>query len=161
MGLRSELSSVFGLEKVDRWNPIQASDFWTFPTMKRELQGKKRSTVCSTFSRSGWSLARNSSFAKGVLRKKIPSPHLHKVPTQSNMASPRTSQTVLVHFVVRYLHTPIPFGNRSQIPPDSSPIYVRPVQICSRIWPQNALETLGQYVHSSTWMRKFRHTPYS
>jgi hypothetical protein len=38
------------LEKVDRWNPIRTSaiqsrscpiDFWTFPTMKRELQGEK------------------------------------------------------------------------------------------------------------------------
>jgi hypothetical protein len=41
---------VFGLEKVDWWNPIRASpysadlaqcDFWDFPTMKRELWGKK------------------------------------------------------------------------------------------------------------------------
>jgi hypothetical protein len=37
-------------------------DFWAFPTLKRELQGKKfrsdqkvRQTVCSTFSRTGWS----------------------------------------------------------------------------------------------------------
>jgi hypothetical protein len=49
---RSELNSVFGLEKVDRWNPIRTSaiipdlalcDFWAFPTMKRELRGKFRS----------------------------------------------------------------------------------------------------------------------
>jgi hypothetical protein len=49
-GARSELNSVFGLEKVDRWNPIRTSgiqsrsrpwDFWAFTTMKMELRGKK------------------------------------------------------------------------------------------------------------------------
>jgi hypothetical protein len=39
-------------------------NFWAFPTMKRELQGKKRSTVFSTFSRIGWSVVRSSSLAK-------------------------------------------------------------------------------------------------
>jgi hypothetical protein len=47
---RSELNSVFGLGKVDRWNPIRTSpyspdlapcDFWAFPTMKMELRDKK------------------------------------------------------------------------------------------------------------------------
>jgi hypothetical protein len=93
-GARSKFNSVFGLEEVDRWNPIRISatqsrflcsvwkkciggtalerppyslnlaprDFWTFPTTKRELRGKKfqsdqevKQTVCNTFSRSGWS----------------------------------------------------------------------------------------------------------
>jgi hypothetical protein len=49
-GTRSELNSVFGLDKVDRWNPIKTSSiqsrsrpmqFWAFPTVKRELRGKK------------------------------------------------------------------------------------------------------------------------
>jgi hypothetical protein len=49
-GARSELNCVFGLEKVDRWNPIRTlphspdlapCNFWAFPTMKRELRGKK------------------------------------------------------------------------------------------------------------------------
>jgi hypothetical protein len=49
-GARSELNSVFSLGKVDQWNPVRTSaiqsrshpmDFWAFPTMKRELQGKK------------------------------------------------------------------------------------------------------------------------
>jgi hypothetical protein len=49
-GVRYELNSVFGLEKVDRWNPIRTSavqsrsrpcDLWAFATMKRELRGKK------------------------------------------------------------------------------------------------------------------------
>jgi Leu/Phe-tRNA-protein transferase len=49
-GARSELNSAFGLEKVDRWNPIRTSSiqsrshpkqFLVFTTMKRELRGKK------------------------------------------------------------------------------------------------------------------------
>jgi hypothetical protein len=56
----------------------------------------KWSTVCSTFSRSGWSVVRSASLAKGGTSKKRPSPHLHKVPTRSNNVSPRTSRTTLV-----------------------------------------------------------------
>jgi hypothetical protein len=48
-------------------------------------------------SRSGWSVVRNASLAKGDTSKKRPSPHLHKVPTRRNKVSPRTLQTVLVH----------------------------------------------------------------
>jgi hypothetical protein len=49
-GARSELDSVFGLEKVEGGAPLEhplyspdlaPCDFWAFPTMKRELQGKK------------------------------------------------------------------------------------------------------------------------
>jgi hypothetical protein len=47
----------------------------------------KRLTVCSTFPRSGWSVVRSALLAKGDTSKKRPSPHLHKVPTQSNKAS--------------------------------------------------------------------------
>jgi hypothetical protein len=61
---------------------------------------KGASTVCSTFSRSGLSVVRGSSLVKGGTSKKIPSPHLHKVPTQSNKASPRTFQTALVYLVM-------------------------------------------------------------
>jgi hypothetical protein len=39
------------------------------------------STVCSTFSRSGWSILRSASLAKRSTSKKRPSPHLHKIPT--------------------------------------------------------------------------------
>jgi hypothetical protein len=53
----------------------------------------KWSTVCSTFSRSGWSVVRSASLAKGGTSKKRPSPHFHKVPTRSNDVSPRTFQT--------------------------------------------------------------------
>jgi hypothetical protein len=48
----------------------------------------KGSTVCSTFSRSGWSVVRSASLAKGGTSKKRPSPHIHKkVPTRSNRVS--------------------------------------------------------------------------
>jgi hypothetical protein len=57
----------------------------------------KWSKVCSTFSRSGWSVVRNASLAKGGTSKERPSSHLHKVPTRSNKESPRTFQTALVH----------------------------------------------------------------
>jgi hypothetical protein len=53
-------------------------------------------TVCSTFSRSEWSVVRSASLAKGGSSKKWPSPHLHKVPTRSNKASPRNLRTALV-----------------------------------------------------------------
>jgi hypothetical protein len=56
-------------------------NFWTFPTMKMELQFLKRSTVYSTFLRREWSVVRSASLAKGGTSKKRPSPHLHKVPT--------------------------------------------------------------------------------
>jgi hypothetical protein len=36
-----------------------------------------RQTVCSTFSRSGWSFVINASLTKGGTSKKRPSPHLH------------------------------------------------------------------------------------
>jgi hypothetical protein len=64
-----------------------------------------RQTVCSTFSRSGWSVVRNASLAKGGTSKKRPSPHLQNVPTRSNKVSPRTFQTVLMQDVSRPLHS--------------------------------------------------------
>jgi hypothetical protein len=57
----------------------------------------KWSTVCSTYSRSGWSVVRSASLAKVGTSKKRPSPHLHEVPTRINKASPRTFQTALVY----------------------------------------------------------------
>jgi hypothetical protein len=53
-------------------------------------------TICSTFSRSGWSVVRSTSLSKGGASKKIASPHLHEVPTRSDKVSPRTSQTTFV-----------------------------------------------------------------
>jgi hypothetical protein len=57
----------------------------------------KWSTVCSTSSRSGWSVVRSASLAKGGTSKKRPSPHLHKVPSRSNKVSPWTLQTAVVY----------------------------------------------------------------
>jgi hypothetical protein len=106
-GARSELTSVFGLEKMDRWNPIRTSSIQSrshptrFLGFSNHEKGAPRqeisnwSTVCSTFSRSGWSFIRGASLVKWGTSKKRPSPHLHKVPTRSNKASPRTFQTAL------------------------------------------------------------------
>jgi hypothetical protein len=107
-GVRSELNSVFGLEKWIGWNPIKTSAIQSRSRSMRFLdfshekgaqkqEISKRSTVCTTFSRSGWSVVRSASLAKGGTSKKRASPHLHKVPTRSNKASPRTSQTALVN----------------------------------------------------------------
>jgi hypothetical protein len=107
-GARSELSSVFSLEKVYQWNPIRTSAIQSRSRSMRFLgffnheKGVQRheiskcSTVCSTFSRSGWSVVRSASLAKWCTSKKRPSPHLRKVPTRSNKVSPQTFQTALV-----------------------------------------------------------------
>jgi len=57
---------------------------------------------CSTFSRSGWSIVRSASLAKGGTSKKRLSPHIHKVPTRSNKVSPRTLQTAPVIWECKY-----------------------------------------------------------
>jgi len=46
--------------------------------------------------RSGWSVARSTLLDKGGTLKKRPSPHLHKVLTQSNKVSPWTLQMALI-----------------------------------------------------------------
>jgi hypothetical protein len=56
----------------------------------------KWSTVCSTFSNSGWSVVRSASLVKGGTSKMRPSPHLDNVPTRSNKVNPRTLQTALL-----------------------------------------------------------------
>jgi hypothetical protein len=55
----------------------------------------KWSMVCNTFSRSGWSVVRSVSLAKGGTSQKRPSLHLHEVPTRSNKVSSRTFRTSL------------------------------------------------------------------
>jgi hypothetical protein len=89
-GARSELNSVFCLEKVDRWNPIRISaiqsrsrpmrflGFYNHEKGAPRQEISKWSTVCSMFSRSGWSVVRSLSLAKEGTSKKRPSPHLHK-----------------------------------------------------------------------------------
>jgi hypothetical protein len=48
------------------------------------------------FLRSGWSIVRSASLAKGGTSKKRLSPQLHNIWTQSNKVNPQTSQTALV-----------------------------------------------------------------
>jgi hypothetical protein len=96
MGTRSELNSVFGLENVDRWNPIRSSAIQSRSRPMRFLgfsnhekgalrqEISKWSTGCSRFSRSGWSVVRIASLTKRGTSKKRPSPNLHEVPTRSN-----------------------------------------------------------------------------
>jgi hypothetical protein len=82
-GARSELNFVFSLEKVDRWNtPLEhpsyspdlaPCDFWAFPTMKRELRGKKfRSDQRSAarYREVGGALYEAHGLSKEVLRKR-------------------------------------------------------------------------------------------
>jgi hypothetical protein len=88
-GTRSELNSLFGLEKVDRWNPIRTSAvqstsrtlrFLGFSNHEKEAPRQEISkwwTVRSTFSKYGWSVVRSASLAKGGTSKKRPSRHIH------------------------------------------------------------------------------------
>jgi hypothetical protein len=64
--------------------------------LRHPKKGSFKTTITS-FSRSGWSVLRSASLAKGGTSKKRPSPHLHKVQTRSNKVSPRTLQTALLH----------------------------------------------------------------
>jgi hypothetical protein len=68
-------------------------------------------TIFTTFLRSGWSVVRSASLAKGGTSKKRPSSHLHKVPTRSNKVNPRTFQTALVDLFDKcmlWTHLPTP-----------------------------------------------------
>jgi hypothetical protein len=106
-GARSELNSVFGLEKLGPQNPHQnirhtvqisphvISGFFNHEKGGPRQEISKWSTVCSTFLRNGWSVVRSASLAKGGTSKKRPSPHLHKFPTRSNKVSPRIFHTAL------------------------------------------------------------------
>jgi hypothetical protein len=79
-----------------RSRPMQFLGFSNHEKEAPRQEISKWSTVCSTFSRSGWSVVRRARLAKGGTSKKRPSPHLHKVPNQSNKVSPRTLETALV-----------------------------------------------------------------
>jgi hypothetical protein len=76
-GARSKLNSLFGLGKMDQQNPIRTSviqsrshpmQFLGFSDREKGAPRKeilKSSAVCSTFSRSGWSVVRSASLARG------------------------------------------------------------------------------------------------
>jgi hypothetical protein len=78
-----------------RSRPMRFLGFYSREKRALRQEISKWWTVCSTFSRSGWSVVRSASLAKGGTSKKRPSPHLHKVPTRSSKVSPRTLQTAL------------------------------------------------------------------
>jgi hypothetical protein len=68
-------------------------DFWAFSNHENRAPRQeisKWSTVCGLLSRSGWSVVRSASLAKGGISKKRPLPHIHEVRTPSNRASSRT-----------------------------------------------------------------------
>jgi hypothetical protein len=112
------LNSVFALENVDRWNPIRTSAIQSRSRPMRFLDFSNRekgaprqeiskwSTVCSMFWRSGWSVVRSASLAKGGTSKKRPSSHLHRVPSRSNKVIPRILQAALVFYFM-----PLCFNN--------------------------------------------------
>jgi hypothetical protein len=79
-----------------RSRPMRFLGFSSHKKGAPRQETSKWSTVWNKFSRSGWSVVRNASLAKGGTSKKRPSPHLHKVLTRSNKVSPRTLQTALV-----------------------------------------------------------------
>jgi hypothetical protein len=79
-----------------RSRPMRFLGFFSHGNGAPRQEISKWSTVCSKFLRSGWSVVRSASLAKGGTSKNRPSPHLHKVPTRSNKVSPRTLQTDLV-----------------------------------------------------------------
>jgi hypothetical protein len=97
---------VFSLDKVDLWNPIRTSAIIVQPHVISEpfqlwkevprQEILKWSTVRSVFLRSGWSDVIIASLAKGGTSKKRPSPHLHKLLTQSNKVSPQIFKTALI-----------------------------------------------------------------
>jgi hypothetical protein len=69
--------------------------------LRQPKKGSFKMTV-TPFSRSGWSVVRSASLARGGTSKNRPLPHLHKVPTRSNTVSPQTLQTALVHNAWRH-----------------------------------------------------------
>jgi hypothetical protein len=64
--------------------PMRFLDFSNHEKGAPRQEISKWSTVCNTFSRSGWSVVRSASLAMGGTSKKRPSPHLHKAMTRSN-----------------------------------------------------------------------------
>jgi hypothetical protein len=81
-----------------RSHPMRFVGFFNHEKGAPRQEISKWSTVYSTFWRSGWSVVRNASLAKGGTSTKRPSPHLHKFSTRSNKVSPLTFQTALVYW---------------------------------------------------------------
>jgi hypothetical protein len=102
---RFELNSVFGLDSGTTTEHLPYSPdlapchFWAFPTMKRKLQGKKFQSDrgLQHVSRNRWGIVRSATVAKGGASRKRLSPHLHKIPSQSNKVSPQALQMALIY----------------------------------------------------------------
>jgi hypothetical protein len=94
-----------------RSRPMRFLGFSNHENRAPRQEISKWSTVCNTFSRSGWSVVRSAWLAKGGISKKIQSPHLHKVPTRSNKVSPRSLQTALVCLYPLRFKIPVPVWN--------------------------------------------------
>jgi hypothetical protein len=90
--------STFSKPNTKFNSDLAPCDFWISPTMKRSSEAINFEV--SRLSRRGW-IVRSASLANGCSSKKRPSPHLHKVPTRSKKASPRTLQTALVYKMSR------------------------------------------------------------
>jgi hypothetical protein len=99
--LLTTLHPLFQNVLADRWSrPMLFLGFSNHEKGAPKQEISKWSTVCSTFSRSGWSVVKSAALAKGGTSKKRPSSHLHKVPTRSKKVSPRTFQMALVYYHV-------------------------------------------------------------
>jgi hypothetical protein len=79
-----------------RSRPMRFLSFSNHENGNPRQEISKWSTVCTTFSKSEWSVVRSALPAKGGASKRRPSPHLHKVLTRSNKVSPRNFQTALI-----------------------------------------------------------------
>jgi hypothetical protein len=90
---RSELNSVFILEKVDRWNPIRTSAIQSRSRPMRFLG-------LSNYEKGAPRRCKKCIACQERYFEKRPSSHLHKVPTRSNKVSPRTFQSALIHYVI-------------------------------------------------------------
>jgi hypothetical protein len=145
-GARSESNSMFGLEKVDRWNPISTST----------IQSRSRPHAISGLLQL-WKGrdARNFEvinglqhvFEKWVERckkciasqgryfEKTPSPHLHKVPTRSNKVSPRTFQTAFVSDVTQHMdNTDLHLSSSAELLMAAKYKLLENVPFCFKIW---------------------------
>jgi hypothetical protein len=83
---RSLLMRFLGFSNREKGAPRQEISKW--------------SKVCNAFSRSGWRVVRRASLSKGGHSKRRQSPHLHRVPSQSNKVSPLTFHTALVFYII-------------------------------------------------------------
>jgi hypothetical protein len=108
---RSRLIQFLGFSSHEKGAPRQEISKW--------------STVCSTFSRSGWGVVRSESLAEGGTSKKRPSPHLHKVPTRSNKVSPRTLQMALLFLLFPLQSIILPSPSVAILRSSESNVYMR------------------------------------